>query len=330
MSAADSAELDRNLALEMVRVTEASALSVSRLMGRGDEQAADRAAAQAMRAALNRMSFNGFIVIGEGQQDETDLLYSGEAVGDGTGPRIDIALDPLEGNTIAAKGGDNALSVVALSSEGGFLNVPDIYMEKIAIGPGLPEGVIDLDEEPGTNLIELTKAKGVDINDLVVCILDRPRHHEMIARVRESGARIRLIEDGDVSAAIAAARDNSGIDVYMGIGGAPQGILSAAAIRSLGGQMQGRLVFRTDDEKESARRVGFADLNYKYSLHEMARGDVMIAATGVTDGAFLDGVRRHANGAVTHSLVMRSKTRTLRYVEAHHDFTQKMDSFPAP
>src|SRR5262245_7120528 len=246
--AAKPTHIDRNLALEVVRVTEAAALAASKLMGRGDEKAADQAAVDAMRRALNSLSIEGTVVIGEGERDEAPMLFIGEEVGAG-GPKVDIALDPLEGTTITAKGGNNALAVVAMAQEGGFLNAPDTYMDKIAVGAGLPDGVVDLDAKPEQNLRELAKAKKVDVSDIVACILDRPRHAELIARVRAAGARIMLISDGDVSGVIATSRPDSGVDIYLGIGGAPEGVLAAAALRCIGGQMQGRLVFRNDDEK---------------------------------------------------------------------------------
>jgi len=314
--------MDRNLALEAVRVTEAAALAASRLMGRGDEKAADQAAVDAMRTALNNLEIDGTVVIGEGERDEAPMLYIGEKVGRG-GTKIDIALDPLEGTTITAKGGQNALAVVALASEGGFLNAPDVYMDKIAVGGGLPEGVVDLDAPVTENLSNLAKAKKVDVSDIVACILDRPRHAELIAKVRESGARIMLISDGDVSGVIATSQPTSGVDIYMGSGGAPEGVLAAAALRCIGGQIQGRLLFRNDDEKARAKRWGIEDLDRKYGLMELAGGDVMFAATGVTNGAMLKGVRRYAGGAYTHSIIMRSKTGTVRTVEATHDFTRK-------
>ena len=314
--------MDRNLALEAVRVTEAAALSASRLMGRGDERAADQAAVDAMRHALNALAIEGTVVIGEGERDEAPMLYIGEKVGAG-GPRIDIALDPLEGTTITAKGGQNALAVIAMAEEGGFLNAPDVYMDKISVGGGLPPEIVDLDEDPGKNLAELAKAKKIEVADLVACILDRPRHAELIARVRESGARIQLISDGDVSGVIATTRPESGVDVYMGSGGAPEGVLAAAALRCIGGQMQGRLMFRNDDERARAARWGIEDLDRKYSMTDMAGGDVMFAATGVTDGSMLRGVRRFSGGAATHSIVMRSKSGTVRVIEAQHDFTRK-------
>ena len=319
----ETSRMDRNLALEAVRVTEAAALSASRLMGRGDEKAADQAAVDAMRRALNGLSIRGRVVIGEGERDEAPMLYIGEEVGSGQGPKIDIALDPLEGTTITAKGGPNALAVVAMAEEGGFLNAPDVYMDKIAIGGGLPEGIVDLDAEPVENLKALAKAKKVEIPDVVVCILDRPRHADLIAKVRGAGARIMLISDGDVSGVIATSRPESGVDMYMGIGGAPEGVLAAAALRCIGGQMQGRLLFRNEDEKARGRRWGLTDLDRKYALLDLAHGDVMFAATGVTDGTLLRGVRRFHAGATTHSMVMRSKSGTVRLVEATHNFERK-------
>jgi fructose-1,6-bisphosphatase II / sedoheptulose-1,7-bisphosphatase len=319
---AQNQAMDRNLALEAVRVTEAAALSASRLMGRGDEKAADQAAVDAMRKALNSLAIDGTVVIGEGERDEAPMLYIGEKVGNGHGPRIDIALDPLEGTTITAKGGANALAVIAMAEAGGFLNAPDVYMDKIGIGAGLGE-VVDLDEPPAVNLKNLAKAKGADVSDLVVCILDRPRHSELIAKVREAGARIMLISDGDVSGVIATSRPESGVDIYMGSGGAPEGVLAAAALRCIGGFMQGRLIFRNDDERSRAKRFGITDFNRKYNLLDLARGDVMFAATGVTSGTMLQGVRRFAGGAITHSMVMRSKTGTVRFIEAQHNFERK-------
>lgn len=318
-----AAVMDRNLALEAVRVTEAAALSASMLMGRGDEKAADQAAVDAMRRALNGMAVCGKVVIGEGERDEAPMLYIGEEVGMGKGPRLDIALDPLEGTTITAKGGSNALAVVAMAYEGGFLNAPDVYMDKIAVGGGLPEGTINIEDEPVENLKRLAAAKGGEVEDLVVCILDRPRHEELIAKVRGSGARITLIPDGDVSGVIATAEASSGIDIYMGSGGAPEGVLAAAALRCIGGQMQGRLLFRNDDEKARAARWGITDLDRIYNLHDLASGDVMFAATGVTNGAMLRGVRRFPGGAQTHSVIMRSKSGTVRYIDAHHNLKRK-------
>ena len=320
---ADEARMDRNLALEVVRVTEAAALAASRQMGRGDGIAADQAAVDAMRRALNSLHIDGTVQIGEGERDEAPMLYIGEKVGTGDGPKIDIALDPLEGTTITAKGGPNALAVIAMAEEGGFLNAPDTYMEKIAVGGGLPEGVVNLEATTTENLKELAKAKNCDISDLVACILDRPRHEEAIAKTREAGARITLIGDGDVNGVIATAQPDSGVDIYMGVGGAPEGVLAAAALRCIGGQMQTRLVFRNDDERNRARHWGIEDFDRIYSLEEMASGEVMFAATGVTSGNMLKGVRRFANGAETHSMVMRSKSGTVRYVEAIHNFERK-------
>ncbi len=316
---------DRNFALEAVRVTEAAALACSRWMGRGKEKDADRAAVNAMRDALNGLAIDGTVVIGEGERDKAPMLYIGEKVGSAPegGPGVDIALDPLEGTTICAKGGVNAMAVVAMAEKGCFLHAPDVYMDKIAVGGGLPKNVVDLDNKPLTNLKNLAKAKKCDISDLVVCILERERHEEIIARVREAGARIQLILDGDVAGVIATARPETGVDMYIGIGGAPEGVLAAAALRSTGGQMQGRLLFSRQEEKDRAKRMGIKSLNHKYELEEMAKGDVMFAATGVTDGSMLRGVRRFPGGATTHSIVMRSKTGTVRVVEASHNFTRK-------
>lgn len=316
---------DRNFALEAVRVTEAAALACSRLMGRGDEKKADQAAVNAMRESLNSLYINGTVVIGEGERDKAPMLYIGEKVGiaSESAPEIDIALDPLEGTTICAKGGVNALAVVAMAEKGGFLHAPDVYMNKIAVGGHLPEGIIDIDDSPAKNLKNLAKAKKCDVSDLVVVILDRDRHKELIARVREAGARIQLIMDGDVAGVIATSRPEAGVDMYMGTGGAPEGVLAAAALRSIGGQMQGRLLFKTEEEKSRARRMGISDLSRVYQLEDMARGDVMFAATGVTDGSMLRGVRRFPGGASTHSIVMRSKTGTVRVVQADHNFTRK-------
>ncbi len=316
---------DRNLALEAVRVTEAAALASFDWMGKGKEKDADLAAVNAMREALNSLSIDGTIVIGEGERDKAPMLYIGEKVGNaaGTGPKIDIALDPLEGTTICAHGGANSLTVIAMAEKGGFLHAPDVYMSKIAVGGGLPEGVVDLDNSPKQNLKNLAKAKKCEVSDLVVVILQRDRHKEIIAGVREAGARIQLITDGDVAGVIATSRPGTGVDMYMGIGGAPEGVLAAAALRSIGGQMQGRLLFTADEERERAKRMGIDDFNRKYNLEELAKGDVMFAATGVTDGSMLNGVRRFEGGATTHSIVMRSKTGTVRLVEAHHNFIRK-------
>jgi len=322
LPSSNAISLDRNLAMEVVRVTEAAALAASRLMGRGDEKAADQAAVDHMRRALNSLAIDGTVVIGEGERDEAPMLYIGEKVGQG-GIKVDIALDPLEGTTITAKGGPNALAVIAMAEQGGFLNAPDVYMDKIAVGGGLPADIVDLDATPEANLKALAKAKGLDVSDIVACILDRPRHAELIAKVRAAGARIMLISDGDVSGVIATSRPESGVDIYMGSGGAPEGVLAAAALRCIGGQIQGRLLFRNDDERGRAKRLGIADLNRKYGLFDLAKGDVMFAATGVTDGTMLKGVRRFQNGATTHSIIMRSKTGTVRTIEATHNYTVK-------
>ena len=319
----EESRMDRNLALEVVRVTEAAALAASRLMGRGDERAADQVAVDAMRTALNSLSIDGTVVIGEGERDEAPMLFIGEKVGTGEGPKIDIALDPLEGTTLTAKGLTNALAVIAMAEEGGFLYSPDVYMDKIAVGGGLPADVVDLDESSATNLANLAKAKKLQVSDIVACILDRPRHEELIAKVREAGARIMLITDGDISGIIATSEEESGVDIYLGSGGAPEGVLAAAALQCIGGQMQGRLMFRNDDERNRATRCGITDFDRKYELSDLAHGEVMIAATGVTTGAMLKGVRRFSGGATTHSLVMRSKSGTVRYIEAFHNFDRK-------
>jgi len=320
---ADTGKMDRNLALEAVRVTEAAALAASRLMGRGDERSADQVAVDAMRKALNSLDIDGTVVIGEGERDEAPMLYIGEEVGTGSGPKIDIALDPLEGTTITAKGLTNALAVIAMAEQGGFLNSPDVYMEKIAVGGGLPDGVVDLENEPEENLKSLAKAKGCGVEDIVACILDRPRHEALIKKVRDAGSRIMLITDGDISGVMATSEEASGVDIYLGSGGAPEGVLAASALRCIGGQMQGRLIFRNDDERNRAENCGITDFDRKYDLFDLANGDVMFAATGVTNGTMLNGVRRYSNGARTHSLVMRSKSGTVRYISAEHNFNQK-------
>ncbi len=314
--------MDRNLALEAVRATEAAALSSGRLMGRGDDHAADQAAVDAMRRALNSIAFQGTVVIGEGERDEAPMLYIGEKVGLGNGPHVDIALDPLEGTTLTAKGGPNALSVIALAPHGQFLHAPDTYMEKMAVGP-LARGAIDITQPPEWNLKQVAKKKGCSVSDLTVVILERPRHEELIRKVRESGARIKLIPDGDVSAALATCWKESGIDLLMGTGGAPEGVIAAAALRCVGGEMQGVLKPRNQLEIERARKMGVTDINKVYTTEELAAGDVMFAATGVTNGDFLKGVRYFAGGAETHSIVMRYVSRTVRYIEARHYFETK-------
>lgn len=316
--------MDKNLAIEVVRVTEAAALASARLMGRGDEKAADQAAVDAMRKAFNSIKICGTVVIGEGERDEAPMLYIGEKVGcgDNNSSAIDIALDPLEGTTLTATGGPNALSVIAIAQKDNFLHAPDTYMEKIAVGPKA-KGAIDLKKTPTENLRNIADAQKVNIEDLTVIILKRDRHKDLIEEVRRAGARIKLIPDGDVSAAIATAKEESGVDVLMGIGGAPEGVIAAAALRCVGGDMQGRLKPRNDDEITRAKKMGIKDINKIYHIEELAKGDVMFAATGVTDGDFLRGVRFFGGGAETHSVVMRSKTRTIRYVTATHYFKHK-------
>ena len=314
--------MDRNLALEVVRVTEAAALSCARLMGRGDEKAADQAAVDAMRQAFNGVAIDGTVVIGEGERDEAPMLYIGEKVGTGEGPEVDIALDPLEGTTICANGAPNALAVIAIAERGKFLHSPDTYMDKIAVGPA-GKGVVDLDKSPTENLKALAKAKGQRVEDLTVIILYRPRHEALIQEVRRAGARIKLISDGDVSAAIATTKPETGIDILMGIGGAPEGVLAAAALRCVGGDMQGRLKPRNQQEVERAQAMGIQDIAKKYSIGELAGGEVMFAATGVTDGDYLRGVHFFSGGATTQSVVMRSKSRTVRCIDATHYFEFK-------
>jgi fructose-1,6-bisphosphatase II / sedoheptulose-1,7-bisphosphatase len=314
--------LDRVLVLEMVRVTEAAAVAASRLIGRGDEKAADHAAVEAMRAALNTLDVDGTVVIGEGERDEAPMLYIGERVGalrDQEGaPRIDIALDPLEGTTITAKAGPNALAVLAIAEQGCLLNAPDVYMEKLAVGPGYEEGVIDLSRSPTENVRSVAAAKGVDPSELIVCVLDRPRHEALIAELRALGCGIVLIPDGDVAGVIAVTDPDTTIDLYMGSGGAPEGVLAAAALRCVGGQFQGRLVFRNDDERARAGKWGVTDLDRIYRLEDLAKGDVIFAATGVTDGSLLEGVKRRRNSITTESVVMRASTGTVRWVRGEH------------
>jgi fructose-1,6-bisphosphatase II / sedoheptulose-1,7-bisphosphatase len=313
---------DRNLAMELVRVTEAAAIAASRWIGLGKKNDADGAAVEAMRRAFDTVAIEGTVVIGEGEMDEAPMLFIGERVGAG-GPKMDIAVDPLEGTTLTAKGGPAALAVVALAEHGNFLHAPDIYMDKIAVGGGLPDGVVDLDATVASNLRNLALAKKCDVSDLVACILDRDRHKELIAKVREAGARINLISDGDVTGVVATATPESDIDIYLGSGGAPEGVLAAAALRCIGGQMQGRLLFEDDTQIARVKEMGHPDPKRKFSLEEMAKGDVMFAATGVTTGAMLRGVRRFGQGAITHSMVMRSKSGTVRFIEAHHNFSTK-------
>ena len=314
--------LDRNLALEAVRVTEAAALSSSLHMGRGNENDADQAAVNAMREFLNNLAIDGKVIIGEGERDKAPMLYIGERVGRG-GPKVDIALDPLEGTSITAKGGENALSVLAMAEEGGFLHAPDIYMQKIAYGKKYEELEID-PESPANEIIKkFSTYAEMKIENIVVCILDRPRHHELISKVRQTGARIKLIPDGDVSAVIATSFEDSGVDIYMGTGGSPEGVLAAAALRCIGGKIYSKLVFNNETEKERAFSMGIKDINMIYTTNNLASGDVMFSATGVTDGTLLKGVLIRDNIATTQSVVMRSKTKTLRYVNARHDLRIK-------
>ena len=318
--------LDRVLVLEMVRVTEAAAIAASKWIGRGDNDAADAAAVEAMRAALNELPLCGTVVIGEGERDEAPMLYIGEKVGcsqDG-GPKIDIALDPLEGTTLTATAGPNALAVLAIAENGCLLNAPDVYMQKLAVGPGYPDGTIDLNKSPAENIRSISKVKGVEPGEIVACVLDRPRHEKIIAELRSLGCGIKLIPDGDVAGVIATADPDTGIDVYMGSGGAPEGVLAAAALRCVGGQIQGKLLFRNDDEVARARRWGIDDLDRVYTLQDMAKGDCIFAATGVTDGSLLKGVHRGRNCVTTESVVMRASTGTIRRVSTeYHDLAHR-------
>jgi len=314
--------MDRNLALELIRVTEAAALASGRWVGKGDKNAADAAATNAMRRTLDSIGIDGTVVIGEGEMDEAPMLYIGEKVGDGSSPCVDIAVDPLEGTNICAKGINGAITTIAMAPQGGFLNAPDMYMEKIVVGPGAC-GVIDLDASPTENLQRVAAAKKCYVDDLTVVILDRPRHDKMVAEIRKAGARIHLISDGDVAPAIAAAVAGSGVDMLMGIGGAPEGVLAAAALKCMGGDMQGRLVFMNDHERERAVMMGITDFDRVYNAEDMARGNVFFAATGVTNGDLLKGVRYFSGGAETHSVVMRSKSRTVRFVSSLHYFDYK-------
>jgi fructose-1,6-bisphosphatase II len=318
---------DRNLALEMIRVTEAAALASARLMGRGDRHAADAIAVEAMRTAFDHIDIRGTVVIGEGERDEAPMLYIGEQVGGGwaageRSPRVDIAVDPLEGTNLCATGAPDAISVIALADDGQFLNAPDTYMEKIAVGPRA-RGVIDLRESWTWNLERIAKAMNKEVADLTAIILERDRHSDLIGEVRQAGARIRLIGDGDVSAAIATCKPETGIDVLFGTGGAPEGVIAAAALRCVNGDMLGRLRFRSDEERARAYKMGVPEESHIYSLEELARGNVMFAATGVTQGSFLDGVRFLGGGATTQSIVMRSKSGTVRTIDAQHRFETK-------
>jgi len=311
--------LDRLLVLEVARVTEAAAIAAAQLRGRGQEKAADKVAVDAMRRELAKLPIRGTVVIGEGEMDEAPMLYIGEQVGAGEGPEVDIAVDPLEGTSICAKSMPNALAVLAISERGGLLHAPDIYMNKIAIGPGYAPGTVDLDAPPAANIEALAKAKGVPVSEITACILDRPRHAELIAAVRKAGAAVQLIPDGDIAGVIwTTDPKETGIDIYLGSGGAPEGVLAAAALRCVGGQLQTRLVFRNDGERHRAERLGIRDLNRKYLLTDLASGDVVFSATGVTDGSMLEGVHVHATYVTTHSIVMRSATKTVRWIKMRH------------
>jgi fructose-1,6-bisphosphatase II / sedoheptulose-1,7-bisphosphatase len=308
--------LDRMLVLEVARVTEAAAIAAARLRGRGQEKAADKAAVDAMRRELANLSIRGTVVIGEGEMDEAPMLFIGEKVGSGEGPEVDIAVDPLEGTTICAKAMPNALAVLAISERGGLLHAPDMYMNKIAIGPGYPPGLVDLDASIADNLTALARAKGVPIAEVTACILDRPRHAELIAAVRAAGAAVQLIPDGDIAGVIWTTDPaHTGIDIYLGSGGAPEGVLAAGALRCTGGQMQGRLMPTSDEERKRAEKMGISDINRKFVLEDMASGDVILSATGVTDGSLLDGVHFHGDTAETETLVMRSHTGSVRRIK---------------
>ena len=313
-----SSALDRVLVLEMVRVTEAAAIAAAGLIGRGDEKAADAAAVEAMRHAFNELEFDGTVVIGEGERDEAPMLFIGEKVGRGTGPRIDIALDPLEGTTITAKAGPNALAVLAIAEEGCLLNAPDVYMDKLAIGPGYARGLVSLARTPTENVKALAEAKGVPAHEIIACVLDRPRHDKLMAELRAIGCGVHLIPDGDVAGVIAVTDPDTTIDIYMGQGGAPEGVLAAAALTCVGGQFEGRLVFRNDDERARAARWGVTDLDRIYALEDLVKGDAIFAATGVTDGSLLRGVKHRKGMMTTESIVMRASSGTVRRVTGEH------------
>lgn len=318
-----NSKIDRIFTMELGRVTERAAVSAARLIGRGDEKAADQAAVDAMRRELNALDIDGEVVIGEGERDEAPMLYIGEKVGTGKGPKVDIALDPLEGTTLTAKGMPNALAVIAMAEAGSLLNAPDVYMEKIAIGAGLPDGLIDLDADPADNVKAVAKARDKEIALMNVCILDRPRHANIIEAVRSLGARVTLITDGDVAGVIHTTDPSTGIDMYIGTGGAPEGVLAAAALRCTGGQMQGRLVLNDKEQCDRATKMGITDFAKKYSVDEMARGDVVFSATGVTKGTMLDGIVRNTHEIWTDTVLMRSSTGTIRWIRARHTHMDK-------
>ena len=316
--------MDRNLAIELVRVSEFAALAASKHIGRGNEKAADQAAVDAMRKCLNSLTISGTVVIGEGERDEAPMLYIGEKVGQG-GPNVDIALDPLEGTTLTAKGQADALTTIAMAEKGSLLNAPDVYMQKIAIGPGCPDNLISLEEDPDKNVTELSKALKKPIEQITVCVLDRPRHDSLIESLRSVGAKVRLIQDGDIAGVIHTTEKATGIDMYMGIGGAPEGVLAAAALRCIGGQMQTKLVLEDQEKKDRAARLGITDVDKIYNLDDMVTGDALFAATGVTNGSILSGIEINS-GIWTHTIVMRSSSKTIRWITAHHQNIDKFNS----
>jgi fructose-1,6-bisphosphatase II / sedoheptulose-1,7-bisphosphatase len=316
--------LERILSLEIVRVTERAAVSAARLRGRGNEKAADQAAVDAMRRELNKLPIDGIVVIGEGERDEAPMLFIGEAIGSKIGPKVDIAVDPLEGTTLCAKNMPGAIATMAMAEGGTLLNAPDVYMDKIAIGPGYPRGVVDLDAPPEVNIVNLADAKGVRPNDITALVLDRPRHAELIAALRKAGAAVRLITDGDVAGVIHTADpETTGIDIYLGIGGAPEGVLAAAALRCIGGQMQGRLLLDSEEKRDRAAKMGIKDPRKKYQMEDMVRGDCLFSATGVTDGSMLSGVKFAKDVIKTETVVMRSVTGTVRWIRADHRELEK-------
>ncbi len=317
--------LDRVLTLELVRVTERAAVAASYLVGRGNEKDADQAAVDAMRKELNQLDIDGEVVIGEGERDEAPMLFIGEKVGSGKGPKVDIALDPLEGTTLTAKGQADALTTIAMAEKGSLLNAPDVYMQKIAIGPGYPDNLISLEEDPEKNVTELSKSLNKPIEQITVCVLDRPRHDNLIESLRTIGAKVRLIQDGDIAGVIHTTEKSTGIDMYMGIGGAPEGVLAAAALRCIGGQMQTKLVLEDQEKKDRAARLGITDLDKIYNLDDMVTGDALFAATGVTNGSLLSGIEINS-GIWTHTIVMRSSSKTIRWITAHHQNIDKFNS----
>ena len=311
--------IERSLTLELVRVTESAAIAAAGWRGKGDEKAADAAAVEAMRNELRRVEIDGRIVIGEGERDEAPMLYIGEKVGSGHGPEVDIAVDPLEGTTLCAKNQPDSICVLAMAERGGLLNAPDCYMTKVAIGAGFPAGLVDLDQSPMDNVRALARVKGVPVTEITACVLDRPRHAALIEDLRVAGVAVKLISDGDIAGIIHATNtEDTGIDIYLGSGGAPEGVLAAAALRCIGGQMQGRLILDTPEKRERAKRMGITDPNRKYDVSEMASGDVLFAATGVTDGSLLDGVRVRKSHVMTSTIVMRSWSQTVRWINARH------------